>query len=129
VTNFATVLKQFSSVSPEQEAIAGKAIAGAMDDDVEAFMKQILELLEQKRLDPWDPQTFLKHEVYDSLPQEWKDHTDLALLNIADLLRLIVEFRVSKKTPDSSPQLQTMIKQLWAMKQRIEAHGHDVFIF
>ena len=85
-------------------------------------------MLDQKEIDVMKPASFLKMEVYNRLDEEWKSRVDLALVNIATLLSHIVEFRLSKKTPDQSPELESMISTLWLMKQRIE-ETHDVFKF
>lgn len=113
----------------EAQKQAGKAIAGSMTDEHELFLETVLKLLKSKAIDPADPKTFLNTPVYDALSQKEKDTIDLALMNLAHVLEDIVEFRLSKETPDSSPQLQTMIAQLWQMKSRIEGNVGDVFKF
>lgn len=129
MTDFANQMTQHSDLSVADQKKAGQAIGGNMEAKYEEFLTLILDLLERKDIDPNDPQTFLNHKIYDALPQEWKDKTDLMLLNMADQLRLIVDFRLSKQTPDESPHLETMIEHLWHMKERIEGHGYDVFKF
>lgn len=108
---------------------AGKAAAGAMGDEHERFLETLLKLLESKAIDPADPKTFLNQAVYDALAQQQKDSIDLALINLGTMLTHVVEFRLSKATPDSSPQLQTMIEELWQAKSRIEEKAGDVFKF
>ncbi len=106
----------------------GVPVGGKLSPEHLAFLKEVKRLIETKEIDPYDPKTFLKKDVYDSLNEEWIEKTDLALANIAGLLRQVYELFVRKDTPDESPQYQTMIEQLWDMKQRIEQH-HDVFKF
>lgn len=127
--DFTTAIAQFGNAGQDQIRAAGKAISGTMRPDLEAFLVVLLDLLKRKEIDPSDPQTFLKHEVYDKLPEEWRDNTDLALLNIADLLRIVLDFRLRRDTPDASPHLETMLDQLLHMKQSIEGNGYDVFKF
>lgn len=67
-------------------------------------------------------------DIYNTLDEAWQDKADLSLQNIAGQVRIIAEFMASKETPDESPQLQTMVEQLWQSKQQIEKH-HDVFKF
>ena len=124
--DFQQAIAQHTDLTEAAQKHAGKAIAGAMDEKYNAFLREIIRLSDAKEIDTTKPETLLKHEVYDTLPDEWKSKTDLALVNIAHQLRLVEEFYRSTKTPNESPHLQTMIEQLWLMKQRIEDH-YDVF--
>lgn len=124
--DFVKAIRIHTDMPLEEQKKAGKAIAGEMDAKHEDFLKHLIKLLDEKTIDPTNPSSFLKPDAYDALSEEWKGKVDLALVNVVDEVRRIEEFFRSKETPDSSPQLQTMIEQLWQMKQRIEEH-HDVF--
>lgn len=121
-------MQQNQNLPEREQKKAGQAIGGDMDEEHANFLQTLIGLLDRKEIVSSDPQSMLKREVYDKLPQEWKDKVDLALLNIAQQVRLIEEFYRSKETPNSSPHLQTMIEQLWQMKERMEEE-HDVFKF
>ena len=108
---------------------AGKAIAGTMRPEIEAFLNDLLKLLETKAIDPGNPKSFLNTTVYDALSPEQRDQIDLALMNLGHMLEDVIEFRLSKLTPDSSPQLETMIAALLQTKTRIEDKVGDVFKF
>lgn len=126
--SFAQQIQKQDQLTKEQEQSANKPIEGSIDEEHKNFLSILFGLIDKGDLLVDDPQSFLKREVYDKLDEEWKDKTDLALINIANQIRLIESFRKDKNTPDESPQLQTMVEQLWQMKQRIEEH-HDVFKF
>ena len=129
MADFASLIaKHDTQLTQEEQHKAGQAIAGDMDEEHKVFAKTLKDLMDRGEIHPLQPRTFLKTDVYEKLPERWQEQTDLALVNIASLLKDIVEFWASKETPDSSPQLQTMIEQLWQMKQRIEEH-YDVFKF
>lgn len=100
-----------------------------MDPKHQTFLDLLLSLLYKKEIDPQNPKSFLNEAVYAKLSATDRDHIDLALMNLGHLLEDIVEFRLSKLTPDASPQLQTMIEELWVMKDRIEQKAGDVFKF
>ena len=116
-------------LSEDAQRAAGKAAAGVMDAKHQAFLDLLLGLLQKKVIDPKDPRSFLNDAVYEKLSEAEKDGIDLALMNLGHLLEDVVEFRLSKATPDASPQLQTMIEQLWQMKDGIEQKAGDVFKF
>ena len=108
---------------------AGKAIQGDMGDEHTNFVKLISKMLQAGEINPFEPETFLKTENYDKLSEDQKSQVNLSMVNIADSLRHVADFYLSKETPDASPQLQTMIEQLWEMKERVEKTYGDVFKF
>ena len=116
-------------LSDDAQKAAGKAASGVMDAKHQAFLDLLLGLLRKKDIDPTNPRSFLNDAVYGKLPEAERDGIDLALMNLGHMLEDVVEFRLSKETPDSSPQLQTMIDQLWHMKDGIERKAGDVFKF
>ena len=128
MTNYASLIAQNQNkdLSVESQKKMGQAVAEKMDAKHEDFVKHVLDLLNRGEIDPYNPESILKMDVYSSLSDEWKGKVDRALPNVTDQLRLIVEFRLSKQTPDESPQLAEMIDLLWHMKERIEKE-HDVF--
>ncbi len=126
MTDFNSLYAKHKDLSEDAQKKAGQAKSGKMGDEHESFLKTVLTLLDKQEINPYEPESILKKDVYKKLDTEWKMKVDQSLPNIADQLRLIVEFRLSKQTPDSSPQLQSMIDYLWQMKQKIEEH-HDVF--
>ena len=129
MADITSLYDEHKGLPEEAQKKAGKAIAGSMRGEHQAFLETLLKLLESKHIDPADPKTFLNRAVYDALPEPSQDAIDLALMNLGHQLEDIVQFRLSKETPDSSPQLQTMIEQLWQTKGRIEDKAGDVFKF
>ena len=115
-------------LSEKKQKAAGAPLQGALSEEHKHFLETIKQLINTKEIDPYDPKTFLKRDVYDGLSEEWKEKSDLALSNIATLLKQVYELYVRTDTPNESPQYTTMIEQLWEMKQRIEQH-YDVFKF
>lgn len=128
MTDFAAHIASAGDLSQEEQKKAGTPVAGSIDEEHRNFLKTLKTLLDANEINPSDPKSLLKMDIYETLDQEWKDKADLALANVADQLRLIANFMASAETPNESPQLQTMVEQLWHSKQQIEEH-HDVFKF
>jgi len=126
--DFVQQIKNQAQLTEEQEQSAGQPVKGYIEEEHRHFLGTLFELIDNGEIDVSDQQSFLKKTVYDALDEEWKDKTDLALVNIANQIKLIDAFRKDENNPDESPQLQTMVEQLWQMKQRIEEH-YDVFKF
>lgn len=121
--------KEHQNLPESEQKAAGRAIAGAMDDEHKNFLQTISRMINEKEIDVAKPETFLKRENYDVLKEADRSQVDLSMVNIVDLLRHIAEFFFSKQTPNESPHLQTMIEQLWQMKERVETKYGDVFKF
>ncbi|MDD3897234.1 MAG: hypothetical protein PHU04_05375 [Candidatus Peribacteraceae bacterium] len=115
-------------LSEKKQKQAGAPLQGALSNEHKQFLQTIKQLIASGEINVEEPKTFLKKDVYDGLSEEWKEKSDLALSNIAMLLKQMYELYVRTDTPNESPQYRTMIEQLWEMKQRIEEH-HDVFKF
>ncbi len=126
--DFLKKVENQEELSEEAQQHAGKPVAGTIGDDEKSFAETVTKMIDSGEISPVDPQTFLNHEIYDALDEEWKDTTDLALVNIGNQLQLIHDFMKDPGFTNDSPQLQTMVEQLWQMKQKIEEH-HDVFKF
>jgi len=128
--DFLTTMAQQSArpLSEKKQKAAGAPLQGTLSGEHRQFLETVKQLIASGEIDVNEPKTFLKRDVYDSLSDEWKDTSDLALSNIATLLKQMYELYVRTDTPNESPQYRTMIEQLWEMKQRIEQH-YDVFKF
>lgn len=129
MTDLQSLYDEHKHLPEDAQKQAGKAIAGAMKPELEAFLNTVLRLLEKGTIEAANPKTFLNAAVYEKLPQQDKDSTDLSLMNLGHMLEDVIGFRLSKLTPDSSPQLETMIAGLLQTKTRIEEKVGDVFKF
>lgn len=126
--DFLKMMSQNPTLSTEEQKKVGTPPQGAMSEEHKKFLKTIIALIDSGQIDPYVPESLLNKEVYDSLPEVDQDKIDLALLNIADMIRMIEEFFRSTQTPDESPQLQEMIDYLWQIKKHAEK-VHDIFKF
>lgn len=128
MADFAQAMAGATDLTQEDQKKAGAPIAGSVKDEHRDFLKTLQKLLESGEIDPYEPKSLLKMEVYEEIPEQWQEKADLALVNLAHQLRMIAEFLASPETPAESPQLQTMVEHLWQAKQAIEEH-YDVFKF
>lgn len=128
MNDFVQTVAAAQDLTHDDQKKAGTPVAGAISKDHRDFLKTLTKLLEDGEIDPYEPRSLLKMDVYESLDEEWQEKADLTLVNCAHQLRLIADFLASPETPAESLQLQTMVDQLWQTKQQIEEH-HDVFKF
>ncbi len=126
--DFYTHIQGAQEQSVAEQKKTGQPVAGHMDEKYKKFCVDLESMIKTGEIDVNKPETCLNKDVYGKLTEEWKSKVDVALQNIVNLLRHIADFYISKETPNSSPQLQTMIDQLWEMKERTEK-DYDVFKF
>lgn len=93
------------------------------------FVKTIAAMVQSGEINVFAPESFYKPGAYESLDEQSRGQADVAMVNIADSLRHIADFYISKKTPDASPQLEQMIEHLWQMKERLEKKFGDILKF
>ena len=124
-----SLYNEHADLSEAKQVQAGKAIPGTMGDAHTDFVQLIAKMIKDKTIDVQKPETFLNRSVFDALDELSRSKVEGSMVNIADMLRHVAEFYISKETPDAAPQLQTMIEQLWQMKDRVEKEFGDVFIF
>lgn len=129
MADLSSLYDEHKDLSDADAAKAGKAVAGSMGDEHTNFVKLVSQLVTSEEINPFQPETFFHKDIYAALPAESKQQVDLATINIADLLRHVADFYLSKETPNASPQLENMIEQLWVMKQRVENKYGDVYKF
>lgn len=128
MADYRSTMAKSADLSEDDQKKAGQAIGGDMGEEFKVFVENVSKMLESGEIDVTTPESFLNLPIYEKLDTEWKTKTDAIIFNMATLLTHIHDFYRSKQTPDACPQLETMIKQLWEMKQRIEVHA-DVFKF
>ncbi len=128
MADFVAQMQNTADLTVGEQKKLGEAPKGDMDPGHKEFVKQLTKLIDSGEINPDKPDTFLKQSVYATIDTELKTKVDMALPNLATLITHIVGFFKSKQTPDSSPQLQSMIDQLWEMKERVEQYA-DVYKF
>ena len=121
--------QEHQNLSEAKQKQAGQAIAGPMPDDHKDFVKRVSAMIKAGEIDYHVPDSMLNRAVYDALGEADRAQVDLTKLNVADQLRRVSDFYLSKQTPDESPQLKTMIEHLWQMKHRAEEKYGNVFKF
>lgn len=129
MADFHAAIAQYKNLSEEAQKKAGQATGKTMDEKHTAFLAELIGLIDSKVIDVSVPASFLKQENYAKLSEADRGTVDYALLNLADQVRLIESYFRSQTTPNASPQLQTMIEQLWDMKSRLEEKHGDVLQF
>lgn len=127
MANMHDLLKKHAHFSESDQKKAGAAIGGAMDPTHEAFMLQLVTMIDEGQIDPMAPDSLLHQKIYQTLTDVERGNVDLVKVNLLHEIRRIYEFYKSSSTPNSSPHLETMVAHVWQMKNRVELKDGDVF--
>lgn len=92
----------------------------------EAFLKDLIEKIENKTLNPLDINTLYNKPVYDKLTEEEMEQTDVASFNIMSIIRQIESLWTLEKK--ATFQIQNLVETVFQMKSRFEEKHGDVFI-
>ncbi len=128
MADFQTTMANAQDLSEKEQKKAGAPIGGDMDEKHKKFVKELSDMILSNKIDPNRSQTFINADVYANIDDALRAKVDMTVPSMAILLRHIVDFYLSKETPDACPQLATMIDELEQMKNRIEKDA-DVFVF
>jgi len=60
-------------VTEEAQKKAGQAVSGSMDPEYKKFIEGLVKLIESGEINPMQPQSFVKQDVYDSMTEEWQE--------------------------------------------------------
>lgn len=129
MADLTSLYDEHKNLPEEKQKIVGLAKAGPMGDEHTNFVKTISGMITSGEINVYEISTFYNPGAFEALKPEEQEQVGFAMVNIAGLLRQIADFYLSKQTPDSSPQLEQMIEELWQMKDRLESKFGDILKF
>lgn len=90
------------------------------------FLKMLISLIEEGKIDLYKPDTILNWEIYNHLDEQKQGKADLEAVSLLSAIREI------KGLYDAgygeSFQIQNLVQRLKVSKERIEADGGDLFV-
>lgn len=92
----------------------------------EEFLKMLVAKLESGELDTHKPATLYNRAVYDKLPEEEQEKTDLTAVNLMSLIRQIES--LWKIDQSATFQIQNLVESVFQMKSKFEKEHGDVYI-
>ena len=128
-SHYAKAIKKHSGKDPSEsrQKELGTPRAGDLSGDHSSFLKEILKLIDDGKIDLMHPHSFINDDVYKELNDEVKGMADRAIPNIISLLERVMDLHARDESNESI-EMKNLIDALWQAKQRVEAHA-DVFIF
>ena len=99
---------------------------GRLDGKDQEFLNLIISLIDEKKIDLYQPATLINNEVYDKLDEKAQGQVDLEAINMLTAIREIKGLYDNgfKETF----QMENLVHRLRMTKERLEETGGDVFI-
>ena len=99
---------------------------GRLDGKDQEFLNLIISLIDEKKIDLYQPSTLINNAVYDKLEEKVKGQVDLEAINMLTAIREIKDLYDNgfKETF----QMENLVHRLRMTKERLEETGGDVFI-
>lgn len=96
------------------------------DEGHEAFLKDLIQKLEDGILDPYRSQTLYNPVIYNKLTDVQQEKADLTGVNLMSLIRQVQQ--LWKLDQKSTFQIQNLVESIFEKKSRFEAEYGDVYV-
>lgn len=99
---------------------------GQLSDEDKTFLDSLMKLVNDGKINLYQPSTLLNHAVYDGLSLEAKAKADQNCVTMLAKIREIVD--LEKAPMDTYMQEANLVSALRLSKERLEGYGGDIFI-
>ena len=100
--------------------------SGGMNAEDLKFMNLVVSMMNEGKIDGYAPSSLINTEYYDTLPEEKRGKADLEAINLLTSIRQIKDLHDAGFT--ETYQMENLVAQVRATKERIEDEGGDLFI-
>ena len=99
---------------------------GSMDGKDQEFLNLIISLIDDGKINLYQPSSLLKNEIYEKLDDKAKGEVDLAAMNMLNAIREIKG--LNDNGFKETFQMQNLVHRLRMSKEQLESADGDVFI-
>lgn len=123
ILNQATV-----EIDKETQEELNKPLVSAeqMDSEDEKFLNEVIEMIDNKKIDLYKTSSLMNESVYEGLQPEAKAQAEIDALNLLNTLRQINKLYREKMT--DTYQFKNMLRNFRLTKERIEDQAGDIYI-
>ncbi len=111
-------------VGAQMSSLQSEASQGSTKND--AFLKKLISMIDDGKIDTLKPDTLINHAVYDILDELKQGNADIEALNLLSAIRDI--YGLYKAGFENSFQMENLVERLRTTKERIEEVGGDLFV-
>ncbi len=99
---------------------------GSMDGKDQEFLNLIISLIDDGKINLYQPSSLLKNEIYEKLDDKAKGEVDLAAMNMLNAIREIKG--LNDNGFQETFQMKNLVHRLRMNKEQLESADGDVFI-
>ncbi len=99
-----------------------------MDGDDQMLVNMIVNLIDEGKINLYQPSSLINQEVYDGLDDEKKGRVDQQAFNMLSTVREVYNYNQSDFT-NNSYQFQNTVQKLREQKEQTENEIGDVYVF
>lgn len=97
-----------------------------VNSENEEFLKMLIEMISDGKINLYRPNSLINNEVYDQLSEQEQGKVDLEAVNLLSAIREIQG--LYENGFEGSFQIQNQVHRLRLIKERLEQEGGDLFI-
>ena len=123
-----TIFKKYDDVDENTRKILNKPLVddSGFDPKDEEFLNLVVRLVDDRRINLYSPHSLINEAVYNGLTEKQQGKVDFDGVNLLATLRNIYNLWQIEKQPTF--QIQNMVEQVRATKERLEEISGDVYI-
>lgn len=117
-----------TEISPKTQAALNKPLGhpGGITDKDKEFLAMLVEKIEKKEINLYQPSSLLNHAVYDNLNDQAKAKAELDALNLLNTIREI--HRLWTAEHKATYQIENLVHRVRLTKERLEEAAGDIYI-
>ena len=114
-----------SDFSKDTQAVLNNPVSTNMSPEDSSFLKDVVEKIEKKHIDPYSSASLLNRDIYASLDPAKSTKVDLMLHNLLASLRMIHSWHKSEGS-DANFQMVQLVHEVRLKKEALEKEVGDV---
>ena len=99
---------------------------GGLTDKDQEFLTLLVEKIEKKEINLYQPSSLLNHAVYDRLSDQAKAKAELDALNLLNAIREV--YKLWQAAHKATYQIENLVNRIRVTKERLEEAGGDIYI-
>ena len=115
-------------LSPKAQEALGKPLGhpGGLSDKDKEFLNLIVQKIDKKEINLYQPSSLFNHAIYDKLTEQAKNKAEIDAYNMLGAIRDI--YRLWQADHRSTYQLENLVHRIRVTKERLEEAGGDIYI-
>jgi hypothetical protein len=115
-------------ISPQMQQTLNEPMAheGEMDKKDMDFLAMLIDMIDKKRINLYQPSSLFNHPVYDKLGEQAQGKAEMDAFNMLATIREI--HKLWQAGQKNTYQIENLVHKIRVTKERLEEVGGDIFI-